>query len=257
MSYVWYLWHWPILFFGEAAYPEGGLIYSASLVGLSFAAAVATHHTIENPVRFHPVLLRSRTLSLAMGAILVGSAVLAGYAVTQYARGLNVTLSGGRQIAIKDILSDRSPAYDSDCHISQIETNHEWCIFGKEDAKPEVVLFGDSHAAHYFDAVNAAAIERNTAFLMRSKSGCRAIDGPMWHRKFKRRYTECDVWRDGVLATIREVKPKLVILSSATESLMMDEHADGPAAEKDRPGLYRKALHKMMANCSNPPVRLS
>ncbi|MBC8036799.1 MAG: acyltransferase, partial [Rhizobiales bacterium] len=246
ISYVWYLWHWPILFFGAAVFPEGGLIYAASLVGLSFAAAVVTHHAVENPIRFLPVLVQSRTLSLAMGAILAGSVLLAGHAVGQRAKNLTVTLSDGRQIPIAEVMKDKSAAYQSDCHVSVTETQHGLCIFGKQGAKPEVVLFGDSHAAHFFDAVNAAAIERNTAFLMRSKSGCRSIDGAMWYKALKRRYTECDVWREGVIATIRETRPKLVILAGATRSLLMNEQTGGPATEKDRPEIYRKAQHKMI-----------
>jgi len=246
ISYVWYLWHWPVLFFGPAAYPEGGVAYAAGLVGLSFAAAVFTHHAVENPIRFLPALVQSRTLSLAIGALLVGSVMLAGHTVSERAKNVSVTLSDGRQIAISAIMKDKSGAYGSDCHVPLTETKHEVCIFGKKGVKPDVVLFGDSHAAHFFDAVNAAVIERNTAFLMRSKSGCRSIDGPMWHQALKRRYTECDEWRESVLATVREIKPKLVILSGATRSLLMNERTGGPATEKDRPELYKKAQHKMI-----------
>jgi peptidoglycan/LPS O-acetylase OafA/YrhL len=246
VSYVWYLWHWPVLFFGGIAYPDHGLLLSGFLVALSFALAVETHYAFENPVRFNPRLTASRLLSLVMGVVLVLGSVGAGFALNRYARAQTVELSDGGSLLIEDVLSDRSPAYRSDCHVSQLETAHERCQFGKENVKPEIVLFGDSHAAHFFNALEAAAISRNQSFLMRSKSGCPSLLGPLWNNKFKRQYIECDKWRAGVLATIAEEKPRLVILSNAVLHGMMEEGANGPAEETARQELYRTALTRMM-----------
>ncbi|CAN5202391.1 acyltransferase family protein [soil metagenome] len=249
VSYVWYLWHWPFLFLGTALYPQGGSAYLAVLLVLSFAISVATHRLFENPVRFNARLVRSSARSLAMGAILVALGALVGFGVERYGLAQTVTLADGNRQRIEDILDDRSPVYRSDCHISQIETRHERCAFGAPGTKPEIVLFGDSHAAHWFDAVEAAAIAGNTAFLMRSKSGCPAVDGAIWNAKLKRRYVECDTWHRSVLDTIAAERPKLVIISSATSYAMMDEEtqAQAQAQEEARPKLYRKALHAMIA----------
>jgi hypothetical protein len=68
----------------------------------------------------------------------------------------------------------------------------------------------------------------------------------LWNAKFKRRYVECDVWRGKVLDTIAKLKPKLVILSSATLHSMMHENASAPAPDNDDPELYKAGLRKMI-----------
>ena len=246
VSYVWYLWHWPILFGGDVLFPAAGLATHLALIVLSFLLAVATHFLVENPVRFLPFFATSRLRSLLLGLVLTLTSIAAGWALTAYALDQSVTLRNGASLKLEDITDDRSPAYRSDCHASQLETAHEECIFGAPAANPEAVLFGDSHAAHFFNPVEDVAVEMNTAFLMRSKSGCAAVLGPMWNAKFKRQYIECDEWKKGVLEEIAERKPKLVILSSAVLQQMMPPGVNAPAAEADRPALYRDALRRMV-----------
>lgn len=48
MSYGWYLWHWPLLFFAPAGLPARAG-FAAAALGL----AVLSHHLLENPVRYH------------------------------------------------------------------------------------------------------------------------------------------------------------------------------------------------------------
>ena len=248
VSYVWYLWHWPILFFAKEAYPTAGPMLYALALSLSFAAAVATHYFFENPLRFHPLLVQSKLRSQGLGLAMVAVMALAGYGLAQYARGMTITFSDGRQVLVEAITRDRSPAYDLDCHASQIQTTHAPCIFGKQGAKPEVVLFGDSHAAQFFDAVNVASTSRNTTFLMRSKSGCPAIDGLTWSPKFKRIYIECDQWRRGVLSVVRDIRPKLMILSNVTGYVPVGSDASGEATidPGKRLQLYNEALRRMI-----------
>jgi peptidoglycan/LPS O-acetylase OafA/YrhL len=247
ISYAWYLWHWPVLFAGEVTFPAAGIWVHIGLLALSFLLAAITHVLVENPVRFNPHLVQSNLRSLLLGLVLALSAVAAGWALTSYALNQSVRLSDGTMLKFEDITNDRSPAYRTDCHISQLEVKHEECRFGAPAAAPEIVLFGDSHAAHFFNPVEAAATEANTAFLMRSKSGCAAVLGPIWNMKFKRQYTECDDWKVSVLREIAQIKPRLVILSSATLQSMMAPGTASPAPEQERPELYREALRRMIA----------
>lgn len=247
VSYVWYLWHWPLLYLTHVVFPDAGMGYSALALALSFGLAVLTHYAFENPVRFSPWLTSSKLRSQGMGLALVAVTALGGFGMSQYARSAKVTLSDGRRILIEDITRDRALAYKEDCHLSQVETKHGSCIFGTAGARPQVVLFGDSHAAHFFDAAEGASLRRGTAFLMRSKSGCPPLDGLLWNEKFKRPYYECQQWLRSVLETVREVRPKLVILSSVTLYELLNSKQEMPQTEEDRRRQFIDAQHRMIA----------
>lgn len=247
VSYVWYLWHWPIFYFAHVIFPDAGLWILALALAISFGLSVLTHYAFENPVRFHPWLVKSKLRSLGMGLALVAITVLAGLGVEQYSRRITVTLNDGSHVRIDDLANNKSPAYKNDCHISQIETKSEPCIFGTPGAKPQVLLMGDSHAAHFFGALEGATSNRGTAFLMRSKSGCPALDGHTWNPKFKRIYYECEQWRKSVLDTVGEYRPKLVILSNLTGYAPLDDNGENLATgEEDRQRLYIEALRRMI-----------
>lgn len=246
ISYVWYLWHWPFLYLTHAVFPAAGIAFSSLALALSFGLSVLTHYVFENPVRFHPLLVRSKLRSQGMGLALVAVTALAGFGMAQYARGVTVTLNDGRRILIEDITRNKSLAYSEDCHLSQIEIKHAPCVFGKTGAKVEMVLFGDSHAAHFFDAAEAASLSRDTAFLMRSKSGCPPLDGLLWNVKFKRPYYECFQWQQSVLATVRDVRPKLVILSSLTLYRPLNSSLEPPETDEESQRRYTDALHRMI-----------
>ena len=248
VSYVWYLWHWPLLYFTHAVFPEAGIGLAALALAFSFVLAVLTHYAFENPVRFNPWLVASKLRSQGMGLALAAVTALAGLGLAEYSKGVRVTLNDGTRLLIEDITRDRSLAYEVDCHISQAETKHEPCVFGTKDAKPQVVLFGDSHAAHFFDAAEAASLARGTAFLMRSKSGCPPIDGLLWNVKFKRPYYECQQWRQSVVDTVREIRPKLVVLSSLTGYSPLDASFAMPQNEDDRRRAFIAAQRRMITS---------
>jgi peptidoglycan/LPS O-acetylase OafA/YrhL len=244
VSYVWYLWHWPVLFFGRSVWPNGGHLADAMLLAFSLALAVLTHYFFENPLRYLPLLTRSRALSLLAGAALVSLSALAAVPVSDKARQLKLVLSSGREIPLAEILADRSPAYRTDCHLSQTETVHQPCIFGTPGVRPTIVLLGDSHAAHLFNPVELAARQNGVSFLMRSKSACPAIEATVWNDKYRRPYEECDIWRQDVLKTIRDLRPEVVILSSATFFEIVQGRDRLPVSL--HPDLYKSALRSLI-----------
>ena len=80
LSYSWYLRHPPRL--SIRSYPSAGKARpshcDSSLCWTSLAIAWSTHSLIENPVRFHRMLVAKPTLSLALGAALTIGGLLAG-----------------------------------------------------------------------------------------------------------------------------------------------------------------------------------
>ena len=247
LSYAWYLWHWPVFFFGWLLFPAHGVIMALAMAVLSLGLAALSHVAIEQPLRFHARLVKSSLLSLGLGVMLIGLGIAAARLLIAHGDGLSIRLSGGGTIPVEKIIKDRSTAYRIDCHASVQEVTHRPCRFGKEGAKAEVVLLGDSHAAQFFDPLAAAAENVGTGLLMRSKSGCPAILAGLWSAKFKRRYEECDDWRDGVLATIAAERPKLVILSSATAYEIIDPESGVATGKGQSIALYRDGLRRLIA----------
>jgi peptidoglycan/LPS O-acetylase OafA/YrhL len=250
ISYAWYLWHWPILLLGREAWPSAPPAWSIFLVALSFAAAVLTYYIIENPIRYHRGLVQSPMRSLVLGAGLTVVTIVAGFGVLDHAHALRVYLGDKSSLLVDSIVRDRSPVYQSDCHLSQLETQSAECTFGAKGVKPTAVLFGDSHAAHLFDAMEKASLSTGASFLMRSKSACPALDGRVWNIKFHREYFECQTWRESVVAEIERLRPKLVILSSASIHRLI-ETGDRPAPQDAQERLRLAAERKMVLRLMN------
>lgn len=246
ISYAWYLWHWPALYFGKALLPGAGLAGVITAIIVSFVLSVLTYHFFETPIRFHRSLVKSSRNSLVMGFGMVAISVLSGFALVSYSKDQTVLLTNGGRLLVRDIVDDRSTAYKLDCHLSQLEVEHGECKFGPMGKNADVVLFGDSHAAQFFDVLKVASASRDATMLMRSKSACPAILGSVWNRKFNRIYRECDIWKNQVIETIAQEKPKLVILSNATAYQMFDQVAGTAVDSSEGVEIYRNSLKAMI-----------
>jgi hypothetical protein len=99
------------------------------------------------------------------------------------------------------------------------------------------VLFGDSHAAQWFPAMEQIAIQRKWRLVTMAKSACTAADLPIYHETLKRAYTECAVYHRNALAAIRKLAPGLVVVSSSFDYRPADRRT--PAAAQWRAGWDR------------------
>ncbi|HYY12620.1 MAG TPA: SGNH hydrolase domain-containing protein, partial [Kineosporiaceae bacterium] len=73
------------------------------------------------------------------------------------------------------------------------------CRFGDPAGTEVVVLLGDSHAAHWFPALDAAARRQHWQLWFWAKSGCGYADAPEQLAAYRREYTECAAWRTSAL----------------------------------------------------------
>jgi hypothetical protein len=89
------------------------------------------------------------------------------------------------------------------------------CVYGDMASSTNVVLFGDSHAAMWFPAVENAAQQLSWKLYAWTKSTCPPVDIPVISPDLGRDYTECTTWRDAVLQQIAQLHPGLVILGVA------------------------------------------
>lgn len=192
ISFSLYLWHWPLLVFLPPTL--SGTI--AALV-LALVASVASYRFVEQPARKSAFLARSRAATYAFGGVLIGSAVLVGFGLRQY---------GPDTIPI---------IYDDECLLGHPAIDYADCAYGVIDSPRVVVLFGDSHAGNWFNALEQAALHQGWRLLVRVKAACGPVDRIPLHTD-GRPYPECATWRNRVLDEIRTTKPALIVVSGMT-----------------------------------------
>jgi hypothetical protein len=88
------------------------------------------------------------------------------------------------------------------------------CVYGNPDGAVTVALVGDSHAAHWFPAVEAIAEANGWRLLVFTKASCVFLDLPIYSPILKRQYTECEGWRPQVVERLIAERPALTIVSS-------------------------------------------
>ena len=104
--------------------------------------------------------------------------------------------------------------YSNGCHLGPPDRRPRLCVSGVEDAATTVVLYGDSHAAQWYPALEEIAAAHRWRLVSLTKSACSSIDVPVWSTLFNRHYTECDEWREAALAQIADEHPALVVLAN-------------------------------------------
>jgi peptidoglycan/LPS O-acetylase OafA/YrhL len=189
LSFSLYLWHWPLLVLLPAT--AAGL--SAALAG-AFVLAAASYHFIERPARESPLLRQSLPLSYLLGALLVGSAVAAGSSLARYG------------------YDERPVIYSDRCALSHDSVTYQDCAYGALSGHNTVVLFGDSFAGNWFNAVEEAARREDWRLLVRVKAACTPIEDPQ-QRIDGRLYRECAEWRHHVLRELKLKPPTLILVS--------------------------------------------
>jgi len=91
------------------------------------------------------------------------------------------------------------------------------CTFGSAAFATNIVLFGDSHAAQWFDALHEMAMRQHWRLTTVVKLGCAAVEvNPGLGSDSD---PECIAWREDAIRRIISLRPSLVILGSATNKL--------------------------------------
>ena len=122
------------------------------------------------------------------------------------------------------------------------------CIYGDLTSATTVVLFGDSHAAQWFPALERLALQHRWRLLSLTKSSCSAAEATVWNPELNRVYTECDTWRTDALARIDAAHPRLVVISHSRGHVFA---LDGqPVASEQREDLWQQALDRTIKRVS-------
>ncbi len=264
ISYSLYLWHWPLLVLPTAV--SGGTLPLVVRVGLMVAAvpiAYASQHWLEDPIRHGRIvgIVPRRNLALAgvLSLAVATTSLGLGFVTTQRLEAATggATAAGAGDDEIPDLVSgtprphetlppppdgpvpaglmpsleaarsDQPRIYGDGCHLEQPSTTIPDCVYGDPSSSTVVVLFGDSHAAEWFPALERLATERGWRLVSLTKSACTPAQLTVWNTTFKRAYDECNQWREEVFARVAADRPDLVIVASSHP--YTSAGSDGPA----------------------------
>ncbi|BEL12542.1 SGNH hydrolase domain-containing protein [Actinoplanes sichuanensis] len=248
-SYSWYLWHWPVLMIVPHMLDvEPNVPLNLGLAAGALVLAIGSYHLIENPARNQSWVKAKARRGLAVGLALSCFAALVAQAGAmkppQLAKGAPAVdtaeavagatdpeaelrriiaasvgtgkLPSNTTPKVQNARKDKPNYYNDRCHLDYLDAAApNPCLYGDPAGARTVFLFGDSHAAHWFPAVDAVAKERGWKLEVRTKSACNAASVVTFSPGLKRVYSECPTWRAEVLAEIKQAQPYLVVMSSS------------------------------------------
>ncbi|MFT4041872.1 MAG: acyltransferase family protein [Gordonia sp. (in: high G+C Gram-positive bacteria)] len=233
VSYSWYLWHWPAMVFVE--YITGDTSWPVLLAAGAIALLLATgstmlfeEHIIENAeLRRNP----SASISVGLTGLVVGlaAAMTAGVISVKVAShdtvdnaSLNYQSVFGHQRSTMSgpVVPNPFQAYDDRPEpnaclvpVGQLAPTRQ-CVFGPSAGIP-VVLFGDSHAEQWAEAIRSIGGTHGWRIHQFTKAACPAQNLiPRAHRVDPFNRSDCVQWRADALRKIAEIRPKIIIFSS-------------------------------------------
>ena len=280
-SYSLYLWHWPVLVVaaehsGHTTLPvPEALGWDLVALGLS----VATFRLVENPVRHWALLRRVRWAGVGTGAVLVGATVgvigvqvaAAGTAPSTarppapaatspsqvrhlVARSTAIrTVPAGLDPAVSSAIAQPAsnlgePPASSGCVIAFSQSSAPACVFGDRAGTRTIVLYGDSHAGMWFQALDDIALRRGDRLVVLFKSACPAGELATRTRGVAGAGTvpweACNRWHRWALARINHLDPALVVVSQALNR--------APDGAKYTPGQWQRGLEAFLAGVRSP-----
>lgn len=243
ISYSLYLVHWPLLTLPALLDPAGTPIsgaVAAVLAALSIPLAWALHRLVEMPVLNGRVVRAAsprRVLSVAAGGLVASMLVVAASSaavaakpqfVDQSVDAPEVTQDGGEatpvaepaftgfvpsnlEPALADAASDLPVIYADGCHLDVGQDTPADCVYGDVNAARSIVLFGDSHAAQWFPALERFAEEQSYRLVTHTKSSCPPFDVTIVNEGVDD--TGCSIWRDRVVQQLQSEQPDLIVMA--------------------------------------------
>jgi peptidoglycan/LPS O-acetylase OafA/YrhL len=160
ISYSLYLWHWPIIVFSRYVKTVAlNHVESVIMLLVLFAVSVLSWRYVETPFRRKQLLATRKNLFIAL---LIATIVLV--VASLFAKGDVVDMEWRRWRACENVEE-------------RLAENQPLCVVGAENAEPDLLLWGDSHARALNSAINASAQRVGRAGYVASKPGCPPLLG--------------------------------------------------------------------------------
>ena len=211
ISYPLYLWHWPALVLPSSALGRPLRISERILcIALTIILAHFTNRYLEEPLRhvkIAPKRIYLAAISTTCLSLLLGLAIATSATSIIATKGVSPTTFNLAEVMAKPAV------YGDGCHSNYGETKSGDCIYGDKGSATTIVLYGDSHAAQWFPALEKLANVRGFKLISLTKSACPSVDAPRPDKgAFKN--ADCEKWRENSIARIKSIRPAGVIISN-------------------------------------------
>src|SRR5215207_4386565 len=247
LSYVWYLWHWPLVGLGEVLDPSIGVAGRLGWSAGALALAWLTYRLVERPAR-------DGALSRLPDRWIAPAALVASVAAALFAHGL--MRGAERRVASTNqraFASARVDRVSHPCWANSVEDARTPCVLGDRGGATVVALLGDSHAEHWLGALDRAGREHGWRIDAMVKGGCPVADmGELGSARFARYYRECARYREAMLRRIVAMRPAAVVLSSWDHYIPVDGQADDWQVT---PAMWERGLRRTYARLAAAGIR--
>jgi peptidoglycan/LPS O-acetylase OafA/YrhL len=283
ISYSLYLWHWPILILAAESVGKTSLGVGENLLlvlGAGLLSAV-TYRFVENPIRHARFVLRRRWASLALGAVLIAltfGVITARVDVSTGDTDASASLGTHGPLSLTALrhlvdaaptvrsvpadlippLSDVDPGdlgfpVNTPCFLANFSrASAPACIFGAPNATRTMVLYGDSHAAMWFQALDDIATKTHWRLVLLSKGDCPAdilpYPDPATGAPTGTTWTACAQWQRFAIKRIDELRPQLLIVSQLFHQPLQEA--------KDLETQWQAGLERFFHQLRTPKTRM-
>lgn len=212
ISYPLYLWHWPLMVFARFITPPGHnsmrFIALVGAISLAFALSYVTYLYIEKPLRYGFVGMARYVvagLSGSMGLLLLVGCmtVISGGWSVRYPEEVRKLLDYNDNYAEKFrngrcLLSGNEQDFAAECTgVARDFPN-----------QPLLLIWGDSHGAMLYEAINQVAQSKGTSVAQFTSSSC-----PPFLNFDKAKRPLCRHLNDVIFQQIQQLRPETVILA--------------------------------------------
>ena len=213
LSYSWYLWHWPLIVFARALWPETEGVAVAAAV-LSLAPAWLSYRYLESPIRFGPRFRGRSVLALAAACVAVpvgASALLV---------GVHHALLRSPAVASWQVARAMHADHTRGCNGPFDAGTLGRCVWEADGARGRIALVGDSQAGQYTEPVVRAARRAGYETLVVTLNSC-PVANVEAHGTATPRET-CSRFNDGALSALTALRPNVVLLASRSDYYVGD-----------------------------------
>lgn len=219
---------------------------------MALVAAAISYRLVEDPIRhtafrrhprWGPIGLGLTLMALSVGVATVELAVHSQAAPAGTAANGRTTISNEAAAAdVRAVVRDSTQIHTlpGDLDPPLGETPYDWggppkqcfpgtgqisipaCVFGDRTAVRTMVLYGDSHAAMWFKAMNLIALDAHWKLVVLGKGYCPAdslaFENPSGFGTSGGTYAACNAWHTFAIKRIRQAHPDLVVITEEIRS---------------------------------------
>jgi peptidoglycan/LPS O-acetylase OafA/YrhL len=244
LSYSWYLWHWPLIVFARALWPDWSHVAVAA-AAVSLLPAWLSYRYVENPIRLDPRVRGKLVIALAAACVAVAGTASAGLALAP--RGLAASSEVRSWQRMERFHAD----YLRGCSDSAPLGSHPGCSWRVAGSRGEVVLIGDSNAGQFTEPFVRAANALRVTASVATYSSCPFVDLHVLGTNSGD--ASCWMFDHASLRELLRRRPRLVVIAARTDHYLDDpqiglQPGGGPAAYSSaaKARLWRAGLERFL-----------